>query len=149
MSTPVMSPDALVGSWRLQSWRITRDDRDTVSYPFGEAPEGLLVYTPDGWMTASISRPARQAFPTDRPYRSIDAQDLAAAFSSYFHYAARYRIEGDTVIHSVVQSLNPNFPGTEQHRKIDLQGDRLVLSGVEVAGEQTRRHTLVWLRSGA
>ena len=54
-------------------------------------------------------------------------------------------MEGD-VIHYVTQSLNPNFPGTEQLRHAELDGQTLVLSGKDQVGEITRFHSLVWHR---
>ena len=52
-------------------------------------------------------------------------------------------VDGD-VIHYVTQSLNTNFPGTEQLRHAELDGQTLVLSGKDKVGEITRFHSLVW-----
>ncbi|MFT7175357.1 MAG: hypothetical protein ACJAUG_001358, partial [Halioglobus sp.] len=35
----------LVGSWQLESWTIGYSDRDSFSYPYGENPQGLLMYS--------------------------------------------------------------------------------------------------------
>ena len=51
------------------------------------------------------------------------------------------------MIHYVTQSLNPNFPGTEQLRHAELDGQTLVLSGKDHAGEVIRFHSLVWHRT--
>ena len=37
----------LVGAWGLVSWRVTSADGET-SYPFGETPEGQIIYFCDG-----------------------------------------------------------------------------------------------------
>ena len=138
--------EQLLGSWRLLDWQIRVDGSDGVTRPFGDHPEGLIVYTPDGWMTAAIARRKRERLPADLPFRRIPPPLLADAYLSYFHYAGPYRIEGDEVIHSVVQSLNPNFPGTEQRRHVAFEGERLILSGIEDLGEIVRRHRLAWER---
>ena len=138
--------DQLLGSWRLLDWQIRVDGDDGVTRPFGDAPEGLIVYTADGWMSAAIGRRERERLPADVPFRRIPPPLLADAYLSYFHYAGPYRIEGDEVIHSVVQSLNPNFPGTEQRRHVAFEGARLILSGVEDLGTRVRRHRLLWER---
>ena len=52
-------------------------------------------------------------------------------------------VDGD-VIHSVRQSLNPNFPGSEQLRHAELDGQTLVLSGKDEVGGVIRFHSLVW-----
>jgi hypothetical protein len=135
----------LLGAWQLESWSIGYADRDDVTFPFGEDPVGLLVYSNDDWMSASIARRDRAPLPADVPYRRIDAELLADAFRGYFHYAGRYRVSGDDVIHYVTQSLNPNFVGSEQLRHIELDGETLVLSGRdEDAAGVARFHQLVW-----
>ena len=68
----------------------------------------------------------------------------ADAFASYFHYAGRYRVVDGDVIHYVTQSLNPNFPGSQQLRHAELDGQTLVLSGKDQVGAVARFHSLVW-----
>jgi hypothetical protein len=145
----MISKDDLIGTWQLESWTIGYSDRDDFSYPYGEEPEGLLVYSKDGWMSASISRPGREPLPEDVSYRKLPDGVKAAAFSSYFHYAGRYRVVDGDVIHYVTQSLNPNFPGSEQLRHAELDGQTLVLSGKDQVGSATRFHSLVWHRADA
>ena len=136
----------LLGTWRLLSWTITNDEGQVVSEPFGSSPEGLLVYTEAGWMTAAICRNARELFPQQKSLRSLDAELLAKAYTSYFHYAGPFSIDGESVTHTVALSHNPNFVGTEQVRRFVLDGDRLTLSGEEPVGPQTRYHKLQWQR---
>jgi len=145
----MISKDDLIGTWQLESWTIGYSDRDDFSYPYGEEPEGLLVYSNDGWMSASIARPSRAPLPGDVSYRKLPDAVKAEAFSSYFHYAGRYRVVDGDVIHYVTQSLNPNFPGSEQLRHAELDGQTLVLSGKDQVGSATRFHSLVWHRADA
>ena len=140
----MISKDDLQGTWQLESWTIGYSDREDYTYPFGENPEGLLLYTGDGWMSASICRSGRPRLPDDVNFRKLPADLRADAFSSYFHYAGRYRVVDGDVIHSVSQSLNPNFPGSEQLRHAELDGHTLVLSGKDEVGGVTRFHSLVW-----
>ena len=144
-----ISKDDLVGTWELESWTIGYADRDELSFPYGEEPRGLLLYSTDGWMSASIARPDRERLPEDVNYRKLPDALKAAAFSSYFHYAGRYRVVDGDVVHFVTQSLNPNFPGTEQLRHAELDGHTLVLSGKDEVGGVTRFHSLVWHRAQA
>ncbi len=143
----MISEDQLHGAWQLESWTVGYSDRDEFSYPYGEDPHGLLLYTPDGWMSASISRRERQLMPDGVSPRQLPADAKADAFASYFHYAGRYRVHEGDVIHYVSQSLNPNFPGTEQLRHAELDGQTLVLSGKDSVGEVIRFHSLVWHRT--
>jgi len=144
-----ISKNDLIGTWQLQSWTVGYADRDEFSYPYGEEPEGMLLYSNDGWMSASIGQSGRAHLPEDVSYRKLPDARKAAAFSSYFHYAGRYQVVDGDVIHYVTQSLNPNFPGTEQLRHAELDGQTLVLSGKDEVGGVTRFHSLVWHRTEA
>ena len=145
----MISKEDLQGTWQLESWTIGYSDRDDFTYPYGEDPQGLLLYTNDGWMSASIARHERAPLPEGVSFRKIPDELRADAFASYFHYAGRYRVVDGDVIHYVSQSLNPNFPGTEQVRHAELDGQTLVLSGKDQAGEVVRFHSLVWHRLAA
>jgi len=145
----MISKEQLCGTWGLESWTIGYSDRDEFTYPYGEDPQGLLLYTDDGWMSASICRSGRAALSAEVSFRKLPEADKAAAFSSYFHYAGRYRVEDGDVIHEVVQSLNPNMAGTAQLRHAELDGKTLVLSGKDEIGGTTRFHSLVWHRLAA
>ena len=142
-----ISKDDLAGTWQLQSWTVGYADRDELSYPYGEEPEGLLLYSNDGWMSACIGAPGRTPLPEDVSYRKLPDALKAAAFSTYFHYAGRYRVVDGDVIHHVTQSLNPNFPGSDQLRHAELDGQTLVLSGKDEVAGVTRFHSLVWHRA--
>ena len=142
-----MSQEKFIGGWQLLSWEIRYSDNDRVSQPFGANPQGLIMYTPDGYMNAVIARADRAQFPADQSIKSLSPATLAEAYSDYFQYAGRYRIEGDKVIHSVQMSLNPNFVGSEQIRGFKFDGERLTLTGQDQVGEQTRMHSLCWQRA--
>ncbi len=134
----------LLGVWKIESWTIGYSDRDDISNPFGEDPEGYLMYNDCGWMSVSISSRDRPELPKDVAFRDLPESLKAAAFSSYLQYTGPFRIDGGDVIHAVAQSLNPNFPGTEQLRHAELDGHTLVLSGKEEVGAITRYHSVVW-----
>ncbi len=136
----------LVGAWTLESWTIGYADREEMSQPFGEDPQGLLIYSADGWMSAAVCRAGRPPLPEGTTPRSVPNELQAAAYASYFHYCGRFRVQDNDVIHYVTQSLNPNFPGTEQLRHAELDGRTLVLSGKDRLGSRERFHSLVWHR---
>jgi len=142
----MISKEQLSGTWELESWTIGYSDRDDFTYPYGEDPRGLLLYTEDGWMSASICRMDRALLPVDVSFRTLPEAARAAAFSSYFHYAGRYQVRDGDVIHSVAQSLNPNMTGSLQLRHAELDGQTLVLSGKDQVEDTTRFHSLVWHR---
>ena len=67
----MISKDDLHGTWQLESWTIGYSDREDFTYPFGENPEGLLLYTGDGWMSASICRSGRPRLPSRPRHGSL------------------------------------------------------------------------------
>jgi hypothetical protein len=142
-----ISKDDLVGTWQLESWTVGYADREEFTFPFGEEPRGLLLYSADGWVSVSISQRERALLPEDVNYRKLPDVLKAEAFASYFHYAGRFEVVEGDVIHYVTQSLNPNFPGTEQLRHAELDGQTLVLSGKDKVGGIARYHSLVWHRA--
>lgn len=131
----------LVGAWRLVTWEIGYPD-GRVAHPYGPDAVGLLCYTPDGHMSASIARAVRPSLSNANPRRA-DTSERAEAFDSFFAYAGRYEVVGTDVHHHVELGLNPAFPGTTQVRRATLDGDTLSLA----AEEDGRRHTLTWRRA--
>lgn len=143
----MLAPAALLGSWRLLRWEVTTGG--VPSLPFGADAEGLLSYTPDGWMQAAIAAGGRAPLPGPSARVSPDGE-VAAAARSYFSYAGRWHLEEDdgqpVVVHEVVVALDPGSVGTTQRRVVDLVGDQLTLTADEPVGERTRHHLLVWHR---
>jgi hypothetical protein len=137
----------LVGCWRLESWLIRYPGGREPVAPFGKAPSGQLLYSPDGWMSATVHRAHREPFPTGCSPRDLGNDVLAGAYRSYFHYAGRWRIEGECVIHSVRHSLNPGMVGSDQIRQMTLAEPLLTLAAEERYSGGKRRHELVWRRA--
>ena len=131
-----------VGSWTLIDWRIEYSDGG-VTRPFGEGAQGYIIYSADCKMTASIAKPARPPFGLANA-RNANAEQKAAAFDSYFHYAGPWRIEGEEVVHAVTMSLNPDMTGTDQRRLAVFNGlGELTLSAHEALKDGTERHHIL------
>ena len=139
---------ALVGAWRLASWTIEYPASGRVTQPFGAVPEGLLVYSADGHMSAAIQRPGRARLSRADPNAVSDAEK-AAAFAGYLHYCGTWSVAEGNVVHAVELAMNPNLLGTRQVRHVALDGDRLELGAEEPleAPGQVRRHRIVWRRA--
>jgi hypothetical protein len=139
---------ALVGAWRLVSWTIEYPANGRVTQPFGAVPEGLLVYSADGHMSAAMQRPGRARLSRADPNAVGDAEK-AAAFAGYLHYAGTWSVAGGAVVHAVELAMNPNLVGTRQVRHASLEGDRLELRAEEPLESpgQVRRHRILWRRA--
>lgn len=142
-------PDDFVGTWALADWRIEYSDGG-VTRPFGDAPQGYIIYAGDGVMSASIARSARAKFGIANA-RNASAEQKSAAFDSYFHYAGSWHIDGDHVVHRLAMALNPDMAGTEQRRLAEFDGaSGLTLSAHEPLKDGTSRHHVIqWVRPGA
>jgi hypothetical protein len=149
-----MRPDDLVGTWRLVSWESHRSDGTTVA-PFDGAPTtGLIVYSADGFVSATLMQVGRASL--GRPVRnSADVaeaagEDVEAAFKGYMAYCGRYSVadDGGSVTHHLECALYPDWVGTDLVRFATLEGDRLTLTTPPVKVGGAEQHgRLVWERA--
>jgi len=139
---------ALTGAWQLVRWTIEYPSSGRLTEPFGADPEGLLVYTADGHMSAVMQRRNRPPLSRADPHAVSDAEK-SAAFATYLHYSGAWSVANGNVIHEVHHSMNPNLIGTRQVRSISLDGDSLELGAVErlETPGTTRRHRILWRRA--
>jgi len=124
---------SLIGTWRLVEWTVTLDGTPAAK-PFGGDPTGLLTYTGDGRIWATLMRSDRPRMNTTT-LAAADVEARAAAAAGYLAYAGTYRVDGDVVDHSVEVSLFPDWIGGVQRRYITWQDGDLVLNS---AGTTTR-----------
>lgn len=122
-----MLREKLLGYWKLLSWEVRRTDGQ-ITYPFGPAPKGLLVYGENGLMTAQLGDPRRPHFAGNDRGRGTP-EELKAAFEGYTAYFGRYEVDETqaAVIHYPDLALFPNYTGTTQLRYIEMKGNRLSL----------------------
>lgn len=118
-------PAALVGSWRLESFRIEAEDGATY-HPLGEQPQGYITYGADGYMQVNIQAAGRDRFLTDNFLDPKPADPTAAM--RYIAYAGRYRVDQDRIVHHIEVSFFPNWIGVDQVRYARPEGDLLSLS---------------------
>ncbi len=138
----VIDANDLLGAWRLVSWSLVYADGRPPEFPLGEDAVGIIMYTPDGHVSATLMQQQRPAAaPTS------DA-DKAAAYSQSFAYAGRYAVRDGAAFHSIVVATNPALIGITSTRHIELSGDRLILSGPDFAAGSPRTQRIEWRRSG-
>ena len=138
-----------VGGWRLRSWVSIADD-GSESMPLGDAPDGLLTYTDDGTMIGIMGRADRARFATE-DLTGGTPEEQSGAFATFIAYGGSFDVEGDTVIHHVETSLFPNWVGTTQRRRweLDATGRELTLQSPPITmGGVTRIQRLRWERAG-
>ena len=131
---------ALIGKWTLISCEGKTTSGKTF-YPYGENPQGSIIYNEQGHMSAHLMRGDRPSLNAET-FRDITADELAEAFKGYFAYYGTYTLQENegTVTHDVEGALHPNWVGSTQVRSFKFEGDHLVLQAVLPGSIQT----LVW-----
>lgn len=140
-----MTTVSFVGTWRMLSLETRTADGD-IKYPLGRDAIGYLIYTADGYMSASLMRDGRRNH-ADGDRRGGTVEEKLAAAESYISYCGRYEVGEDRVIHHVEVADIPNLVGTSQERFFKLSHGRLSLSTPPTLfeGKQVTGH-LVWER---
>ncbi|MEZ5851026.1 MAG: lipocalin-like domain-containing protein [Hyphomicrobiaceae bacterium] len=132
----------LIGAWRLEGWALVYEDGRPAEYPLGRDAVGLILYTADGHMSATLMRKGRAVFATG------DAEEKAEAYDDCFAYAGTYEVIDEAVFHTIAVATNPALAGITSTRNIMLDGDRLTLSGPDFSPDTPRYHRIVWRRAG-
>jgi hypothetical protein len=127
--------DQIVGTWEFVVAEVTAPDGKK-SYPFGETPKGLLVFTPDGHFSqihvaSDVPKIAsnNRLTGTAEEYQAIMRRSLSL-FGTYTVDEAK-----KTVTYKIVSSTFPNWEGEVQTRTIDkLTLEEFVNTNPNVAG---------------
>ena len=127
--------DQIVGSWNFVVAEVTAPDGKK-SFPFGETPKGILIFTADGrfaqiHVASDVPKIAsnNRLTGTQEEYAAIMRRSLSV-FGTYTVDEAN-----KTVTYNIVSSSFPNWEGEKQTRTIDkLTADEFVNTNSGVAG---------------
>ena len=127
--------DQIVGSWNFVVAEVTAPDGKK-SFPFGETPKGILIFTADGrfaqiHVAGDVPKIASNNRLTGTPeeYAEIMRRSLSV-FGTYTVDEANR-----TVTYNIVSASFPNWEGETQTRVIDkLTADEFVNTNKSVAG---------------
>ncbi|WP_375412254.1 lipocalin-like domain-containing protein [uncultured Bradyrhizobium sp.] len=127
--------DGIVGTWNFVVAEVTAPDGKK-SFPFGETPKGILIFTADGrfaqiHVAGNLPRIASNNRLTGTPeeYAEIMRRSLSV-FGTYTIDEANR-----TVTYNVVSASFPNWEGEVQTRSIDkLTADEFVNTNAGLAG---------------
>ncbi len=139
----------LIGSWKLIDWTVEMQG-DRVIKPFRGRATGVLTYTDEGRMVASLMKTDREPIGT-RSFAEAKALERASAAAGYLSYAGSFEIIGDEVHHHVDLSLFPDWVGGTQVRHIEwITNDDgtvdLELSTAHAPEERSAVNRLRWHR---
>jgi Lipocalin-like domain len=66
--------DQLIGAWKLVSYVEKPIDGSPPFHPMGAPPRGIILYTPDGYMSAQLMRPDRHPFASGDWFKGTAAE---------------------------------------------------------------------------
>ncbi len=112
--------------WKLEAMEV--ETPAGVMRPYGDTPEGALVYLPDGRLFMQMARKERPHFPSATLFGWTNEQ-ARQAFDTAVAYYGRYEVDlaKRELRHFVDSSTIPNWSGTTQVRQFELAGDKLVV----------------------
>lgn len=140
--------DRLVGAWRLHEYSVTVND-DIVLYPLGPDATGLIIYTPDGYMSAQLMAAGRPQYASGEIFLGTP-EEAASAAAGYLAYSGPFYVDEDhgTLRHHMSVSLFPNWIGNTQGRSLQLEGDTLTLTTAAFPYEDVLLSPrLIWKRA--
>lgn len=116
---------SLVGTWRLVSFVIA-DGKGAARQYWDERASGLIVYTPDGRVSAQLYDARRPRLGT--PWDRAEASAAQAAFVGMASYYGRYSVDASrgTVTHAIEGAMSPDWIGTELVRGYRFLGPNRV-----------------------
>ena len=141
----------LIGSWTLIDLIEVPVDGGEITRPMGEGAKGLIIYNPDGFMSAQIMNPDRKNF-AEEHYTGATPEEYTQEGSTYLAYSGPFHVDEEkkTLMHSMYVSLFPNWTGQTQSRIVYFRegllhlesGTPFISNGVKVT------HKLTWKRVG-
>jgi hypothetical protein len=144
--------DRLIGPWSLVSYEERSVDGSPSFFPMGTSPKGIIMYTPDGFMSAQLSKPDRKPFASGDRFKASDYEFKDEA-TSYIAYTGPFHVDEEKhhLTHSMFISLFPNWIGQTQPRVARIERNQLFLSTASPmsSGGKTVNSHLAWRRADA
>src|SRR5262245_66555540 len=108
--------DQIMGTWEFVVAEITAPD-GTRSFPFGETPKGILIFTPDGRF-AQIHVASDVPKIASKNRLTGNAEEYATIMRRSISVFGTYTVDEDkkTVTYHIVSSSFPNWEGEAQTR---------------------------------
>jgi Lipocalin-like domain len=142
--------ESLIGAWQLVSCVETDVETGEAYRPMGDKPQGLLLYTPDGYMSAQLSAVDRPNFESGDMYKGKPKEYVAGCLS-YLAYSGPYYVDEARrmVEHEMFVSLFPNWKGQRQVRIVKLDENELHLSTnqPQMFNGSLKTAAIVWRRA--
>ena len=119
----MLSYENIIGTWKLDKF-ILVNKADLTEKNWGQNTNGILIYTREGYMSASINSKITAA--------EVNAEIIGK--HSLF-YAGTYEIKQDIVLHHVTNASDPKRIGKIMQRRVVLEDKVLKLTTERDYGE--------------
>lgn len=124
---PSDSPNRIAGTWRMVSATLEHNGR--VERPYGEHPQGMLVFTPDMHFVEVLTNGQTPRFKSDARGGGTDEENRRAMASSIGFFGT-YTVDehGDFSGNRVEGATFPNWVGgvrTKHELQLKVEGDRM------------------------
>lgn len=132
--------EKLVGTWTLVELIEVPVNGGESTHPMGEHPKGLIIYNPDGYMSAQIMDTHRENFHQEHWTNATQEGSTYLAYSGPF----KTDDEKQLVSHTMYISLFPNWTGQTQNRIVifkDIESEKPFTSNSRLV-----IHKLTWKR---
>jgi hypothetical protein len=127
-----LAASPLVGTWILEKSENPMPDGSLVPYCTGV--HGMIIYTEDGYVSVALN-----CAPTENGPEPADVSGRK------FFYAGVYRFDGRIATHKMLNASQPELIGKIFTRQVIIQGDELILTGVN----QGQQFSAYWKRAEA
>lgn len=130
----------LIGAWHLKSWTAS-DEKGSKLYPLGLRAQGIIIYSGDGHMSATIMNPDQ----LNNISEGISIRSMLSGKGVYLSYAGTYSVHGNKALHEVEISSVPEWIGTAQERFFQIEGKTLTInSETPLPDGSIIKHLLIW-----
>jgi len=134
---------ALVGAWKLESYMslAVAPSNARPVYPMTKSVQGMILYTPDGYMSAQMLIPGQPRFEISKAREA----EWAECGKRYFAYSGPYYVSEDggkvRLRHGMKISNRPDMVGEIQLRdwRFEDEGKLLILGNDEPTEVKVRQ----------
>ncbi|MEM1112771.1 MAG: lipocalin-like domain-containing protein [Pseudomonadota bacterium] len=150
--------EQFVGTWSLLDYTVTNLETGVSDHVLGADARGHIIYTPEGWVSATLMTVDRRPNQTDRQARyhlkeklesegmanlSAAEQDFALPFLlaafGYIAYCGPFEADSTHVHHHIEEAFFPAYVGNTATRAYQFEGDELYLSAEAYGGRDQVR----------
>jgi hypothetical protein len=116
-----------IGTWELIKCIAIHQD-GKITFPYGENPNGQILYDTNGNMMVEIMNREIEKFNNENLFQGTP-EEIIPAYNGFLAYYGTYQILADTnlIIHNIEACSFPNWVGQNQQRRFEFQDNKLIL----------------------